>query len=41
MEIRKHTYNIVLERPTLRLLGALPGDGIILINDFILLIGVR
>jgi hypothetical protein len=40
MKIQKNKYHIVLERPTLQLLGALPGDGVILINDLIILVAV-
>jgi hypothetical protein len=41
MEIQKNIYHVVLERTTLWLLGALPCDFIVLINDLIIIVGVR
>jgi hypothetical protein len=41
IEVRKNTYQIVLERPTLRLYGVGPYDFIILIDNLVVTVGVQ
>jgi hypothetical protein len=38
---KKNTYHVVLERPTLWLYGALPCHFIILVDNLIVVVGVR